>query len=108
MPTKRASSDVLVKLVSEAMRIPTVGGAEDKSGRGDLSQLIRNIEAIEITMMPGDHEPRLFSIRLIRMKAGKTFEFMPMIGAGHGAAESDYGRKLRADFFVKHLIGNHE
>jgi dipeptidyl-peptidase 4 len=37
-------------------------------------------------------------------KAGKTFEFMPMIGAGHGAAESDYGRKLRAEFFENHLL----
>jgi len=36
-------------------------------------------------------------------KAGKAFEFMPMIGAGHGSAESDYGRKLRAEFFEKHL-----
>lgn len=36
-------------------------------------------------------------------KAGKEFEFMLMTGQGHGSAESDYGRKLRADFFVKHL-----
>jgi len=36
-------------------------------------------------------------------KAGKSFEFMPMIGAGHGSAESDFGRKLRADFFEGHL-----
>ena len=36
--------------------------------------------------------------------AGKEFEFMLMIGQGHGAAESDYGRKLRSDFFVRHLI----
>ncbi len=36
-------------------------------------------------------------------KAGKAFEFVPMIGGGHGSAESDFGRKLRADFFVHHL-----
>ncbi len=41
-------------------------------------------------------------------KAGKAFEFMPMIGAGHGAAESDFGRKLRAEFFERHLLKNHE
>lgn len=38
-------------------------------------------------------------------KAGKQFEFMPMIGAGHGSAESDFGRKLRADFFVRNFLG---
>ncbi|MBI1178796.1 prolyl oligopeptidase family serine peptidase [bacterium] len=37
-------------------------------------------------------------------KAGKQFEFMPMVGAGHGSAESDFGRHLRADFFVRKLI----
>ena len=36
-------------------------------------------------------------------KAGKDFEFMPIIGTGHGAAETPYGSKLRADFFVRHL-----
>ena len=41
-------------------------------------------------------------------KAGKAFEFMPMIGAGHGSAESDFGRKLRAEFFERHLLKNHE
>ena len=39
------------------------------------------------------------------LKAGKAFEFMLMTGGGHGSGESDYGRKLRADFFVKHLLG---
>ena len=39
-------------------------------------------------------------------RAGKEFEFMLMTGQGHGSAESDYGRKLRADFFVRHLIDN--
>jgi len=37
-------------------------------------------------------------------KAGKEFEFVPMIGSGHGSAESEFGRKLRADFFVRHLL----
>ena len=36
-------------------------------------------------------------------KAGKSFEFMPITGAGHGAAETPYGSKLRADFLVRHL-----
>ena len=36
-------------------------------------------------------------------KAGKAFEFMPIIGAGHGAAETPYGSRIRMEFLVKHL-----
>jgi len=36
-------------------------------------------------------------------KAGKEFEYMPIIGAGHGAAETEYGSKARLDFLKKHL-----
>ncbi len=45
--------------------------------------------------------------RVVRalQEAGKPFEFMTFIGAGHGACESDYGRRLRADFFARHLLG---
>lgn len=39
-------------------------------------------------------------------RAGKDFEFMLMTGQGHGAAESDFGRKRRADFFARHLFGD--
>ncbi len=37
-------------------------------------------------------------------KADKDFELLLMTGAGHGAAESPYGRRRRADFFVRHLL----
>jgi dipeptidyl aminopeptidase/acylaminoacyl peptidase len=36
-------------------------------------------------------------------KAGKEFEFMPIIGAGHGAAETPFGSKARLEFLKKHL-----
>jgi dipeptidyl-peptidase-4 len=36
-------------------------------------------------------------------KAGKDFEFQPIAGAGHGAAETPYGSKRRAEFLVRHL-----
>jgi dipeptidyl aminopeptidase/acylaminoacyl peptidase len=39
-------------------------------------------------------------------KAGKAFEFMPIIGAGHGAAETPFGSQRRIDFLVRHLIGD--
>ena len=37
-------------------------------------------------------------------KAGKTFDFMPIIDTGHGAAETPYGSKLRMEFLVRHLM----
>jgi len=36
-------------------------------------------------------------------KAGKRFEFMPIVGSDHGAAESPFGSRLRMEFLVKHL-----
>ena len=36
-------------------------------------------------------------------KAGKTFDYMPIAGAGHGAAETPYGSRLRMEFLVRHL-----
>jgi dipeptidyl-peptidase-4 len=36
-------------------------------------------------------------------KAGKAFDFMPISGTGHGAAETPYGSKLRMEFLVRHL-----
>jgi dipeptidyl-peptidase 4 len=36
-------------------------------------------------------------------RAGKTFDFMPIVGTGHGAAETPFGSKLRTDFLVRHL-----
>ena len=39
------------------------------------------------------------------IKAGKDFELMVFPGRGHGAGESAYGQRLRADFFVRELHG---
>jgi len=36
-------------------------------------------------------------------KAGKSFDFMPISGTGHGAAETPYGSRLRMEFLVRHL-----
>ena len=36
-------------------------------------------------------------------KAGKTFSYLPIIGAGHGAAETAYGSRRRMEFLVEHL-----
>jgi dipeptidyl-peptidase-4 len=38
------------------------------------------------------------------VKADKDFDFLLVPGAGHGAAESDYGRRRRADFLARHLL----
>ena len=37
-------------------------------------------------------------------KAKKDFELRVITGTGHGAAESEFGSKCRADFLVKHLL----
>ncbi|WP_091498277.1 S9 family peptidase [Flavobacterium phragmitis] len=38
------------------------------------------------------------------IKAGKTFEFLPLPGVGHSDG-GPYGRQRKRDFFVKHLLG---
>ena len=39
------------------------------------------------------------------VKADKDFELLYLPGTGHGAAETPYARRRRAEFFVKHLLG---
>ncbi|MEN3940744.1 prolyl oligopeptidase family serine peptidase [Prosthecobacter sp. SYSU 5D2] len=36
-------------------------------------------------------------------KAGKTFDYMPIMGTGHSAAETPYGTRLRMEFLVRWL-----
>jgi dipeptidyl aminopeptidase/acylaminoacyl peptidase len=36
-------------------------------------------------------------------RAGKEFEYLPIMGVGHGAAETPYGSKARLEFLKKHL-----
>ncbi len=37
-------------------------------------------------------------------RAGKDFEFMPIAGAGHGAAGTPFGRRVQMDFLKRHLL----
>jgi dipeptidyl aminopeptidase/acylaminoacyl peptidase len=39
------------------------------------------------------------------IKADKDFDLLVNTGKGHGSGESEYGRRRRADFFVRHLLG---
>jgi len=39
------------------------------------------------------------------VKADKDFDLLVIPGAGHGAAETPYGSRRRADFLVRHLLG---
>jgi dipeptidyl aminopeptidase/acylaminoacyl peptidase len=39
------------------------------------------------------------------IKADKDFELLVIPGSNHGSAESPYGRRRRADFFVRNLLG---
>ena len=36
-------------------------------------------------------------------KAGKDCDYVPIMNAGHGAAETPYGKRRRADFLVRNL-----
>ena len=38
------------------------------------------------------------------VKADKDFDLLVIPGAGHGAAETSYGRRRRADFFIRNLL----
>ncbi|MES2657754.1 MAG: DPP IV N-terminal domain-containing protein [Verrucomicrobiota bacterium] len=38
-------------------------------------------------------------------KANKDFDFLPIMNANHGAAETPYGKWRRADFLLRNLIG---
>ena len=39
------------------------------------------------------------------VKADKDFDLLIIPGAGHGSAETPYGKRRRADYFVRHLLG---
>jgi dipeptidyl-peptidase-4 len=39
------------------------------------------------------------------VKADRDFDLLVIPGAGHGAAETPYGTRRRADYFVRHLLG---
>jgi dipeptidyl-peptidase-4 len=39
------------------------------------------------------------------IRADKDFELLVVPGLNYGAAESPYGRRRRADFFVRNLLG---
>jgi dipeptidyl-peptidase 4 len=39
------------------------------------------------------------------VKADKDFDLLVIPGSNHGAAESAYGSRRRADYFVRNLLG---
>ena len=39
------------------------------------------------------------------IQANKDFDFLMVPGGGHGACETPYGQRRRADFFIRHLWG---
>jgi dipeptidyl-peptidase 4 len=39
------------------------------------------------------------------VKADKDFDMLVIPGTGHGSAETPYGSRRRADYFVRHLLG---
>jgi dipeptidyl-peptidase 4 len=41
-------------------------------------------------------------------KADTNFEFLPITNAGHGAAETPYGKRRKVEFLLRHLVGEPE
>ena len=39
------------------------------------------------------------------VKADMDFDMLVIPGTGHGSAETPYGSRRRADYFVRHLLG---
>ena len=39
------------------------------------------------------------------IRADRDFDLLVIPGTGHGAAETKYGQRRRADYFVRHLLG---
>jgi dipeptidyl-peptidase-4 len=46
-----------------------------------------------------------FQVANALIKANKDFDLLVVPGGGHGACETPYGQRRRADFFVRHLLG---
>lgn len=65
--------------------------------RGDLmlvvGELDRNVDPASTMQVVGALQ-----------KAGKPFTFLPVVGVGHGAAETPYANRRRMEFLVEHLI----
>lgn len=59
-----------------------------------VGELDRNVDPATTTQVTG---------RLIR--ANRDFEYLLMVGAGHGACETPYGSRRRLEFFQRHLGG---
>jgi len=57
-----------------------------------VGELDENVDPASTTQVVGALE-----------RAGKTFDYLPIIGTGHGAAETPYGSRRRMEFLVRHL-----
>ena len=62
--------------------------------KGKLGELDRNVDPAS-TMQVAN----------ALIKANKDFDLIVFPGGGHGACESPYGQRRRADFFVRHMMG---
>jgi dipeptidyl aminopeptidase/acylaminoacyl peptidase len=73
------------------------------SNREDASKLQGNLLLIVGELDTNVDPATTLQVVGALQKAGKQFDFMPVIGAGHGAAETPFGSRLRMQFLVKHL-----
>ena len=57
-----------------------------------VGELDRNVDPASTTQVVGALQ-----------KAGRLFDFVPIVGTGHGAAETPYGSRIRMECLARHL-----
>jgi dipeptidyl-peptidase-4 len=58
-----------------------------------VGELDENVDPVATTQLAGALQ-----------RAGKDFELVVVVGAGHGAAETPFGTRKRLEFFARHLL----
>ena len=57
-----------------------------------------------VPVVLGDNR-RAMQVASALVKADRDFDLLVVPGAGHGAAETPYGKRRRMDFLVRNLLG---
>ena len=64
--------------------------------------LLLSVGELDRNVDPASTYPVVDALR----KANREFDLLVMTGVGHGAGETDYGRRVRLNFFKQHLLNN--
>jgi dipeptidyl aminopeptidase/acylaminoacyl peptidase len=84
-----------------------VSGSNSCPG-GELTGVTEELQIRKLLLIVGELDTNVDPASTTQVvaalqKAGKDFDYMPIIGAGHGAAETPYGSRVRLEFLKRHL-----